>query len=356
MITKFKIYESVDHGKLYSVLQQISDDKIDIKEIIKYVDLDFDYDVDFPYTPDQFELQFNENSLEDFIGIEEGTIGYIRKLSSSYNEYEHYIEKDELEYVGNYLSGDTLKEIEKLAEFVGIEIDVDKQGEILKLLEELGLEGVMDDMMTEIRMEHERAMENAAGDVVSVMPFEFDFPSRSDFNCELIFDVGDMINYIEKNKLKVDSVKDFIEQCDWGDFSYEISSYENLGDFKDLNISVYNNIQNFVISPDELFPEFIKSNNLKMFRKLIDDAFFEYKYRYWETYNQKDYTLFQIAKVENNSILEFFKSYKFQEWYLKDLDINDKKERYQQLVDDNIIHSKIVDKYGYLIASDKYNL
>lgn len=357
MITQFKIYENVSHGKLYPILQGILNDT-DVKEIEKYIDLDFDYKVDYPYNSDtQFELLLNEEDLENLLGISEGTIQYIRQMASDYNDYEHYIEKDELEYVGNYLSGDTLKEIEKLAEFTGIDIDVDKQGEILRLLEELGLNGVIDDMMTEIRMEHERALEDSASDIINSLPFELGYPSYSrSFNTELTFDVGNMIDYIEKYSLEINSIKEFIEKCDWSEFSYEISSYENLGDFKDLNTEVYNDIQKFTISPDELFPEFIKSDKLDLFKKLIDDAYFEYRYRYWENYKQRDYTLFQIAKVENNSILEFFKSYKFQKWYLKDLDVNDRKDRYLQLVDDKIVNTKIVDEYEYLIGADKFNL
>lgn len=360
MITQFKIYESVNHGKLYPILKGIlnGSDISDIKEIENYIDLDFDYKVDYPYNSDtQFELQLNEDDLENLLNISEGAIQYIRQMASDYNDYEHYIDKDELEYVGNYLSVDTLKEIKKLAEFTGIDIDVDKQGEILRLLEDLGLDEVIDNMMSEIRMEHERALEDSASDIINSLPFELGYPSySSSFNTELTFDVENMINYIEKYNLKVNSIKEFIEKCDWSEFSYEISSYENLGDFKDLNTEVYNDIQNFTISPDELFPEFIKSDKLDLFKNLIDSALFEYKYKYWENYDKKDYTLFQIAKAENNSILEFLKSYKFQEWYLKDLDINNKKERYQQLVNDNIIHSKIVDKYEYLVGADKYNL
>ncbi len=366
MITNFKIYENVNYGKLYTILEDILNDKEDIKIIEKYIDLDFDYKIEYLLDKNQFELQLNEEDLENMVGMENGIIQYIMSLNSQYNGYEHYVEKDELEYVGNYLSGDTLKEIEKLAWHTMIKIDINKEGEILGLLEILGLKGVIDDMLSEIGMEHERAVEETASEVIDNLPFELGYPrySRS-FNLELTFDVGHMMDFIKKNNLEIDNVENFITKLDFDEFSYEITSnsYENLGDFSDLNDSVYNNIENFVSSPDELFPEFVKSDILEMFEKLvdedylIDDAYFNYYYSYFDkSYNRQNYTLFQIAKDKNKSILKFFKSYKFQQWYLKDLSINDKVERYKQLANDDIVNPKIVDKYEYLVGGEKYNL
>ena len=362
MITKYKIYESVNNGKLYQILQNMlkTGGEDIIREIENYIDIDFKYKIEYPYREEEFELQLDEDDLENLIGMREGTIHYVRQLSSNYSGYEHWIEKDELEYIGRYLSGDTLKEIEKLADLTGIKIDISEQGEILRLLDELTLEDVIETMMTEIRMEHERAIEDTASDVVDSFPFSFDYPvSYSEFNIQLDFDIGHMMDYIEKNKLEVNSVKEFIEECDWGDFSYEIEhqSYENLGDFKDLNTETYNKIENFTSSPDELMPEFIKGDNLTMLKKMINKAFFDYNYSYWgKGYQRKNYTLFQIAKDKDNSVLEFFKSEKFQRWYLKDLDINVQTERYRQLVDDEINNLKIDDDYEYLIGGENYNL
>lgn len=356
MITNFKIFENINHGKFYKILTKIKNDSDKFDEIENYIGFDFEYKIKDSYSWD-FEIYLNEENLSNVVDVEESVISYVQQMASDYSNYEYYLDADELNYVANFLSKDSLKEIKNLAKYVGFKGDVEEDGVIIELLEYLGLNDLIDDIMNEMRMEHERAVQDTADYVLGSFPFSFGFGDRN-FNLSLEFDIDETLKHIEKYKLKVDNLKEYLEKINFSEISYEVEHdhYENLGDFEDLNVEVYNKVQNYVLFPETLVKEFVLNDDLELLKEHIEDAHFIEKYDYWYNHKKLSENLFEIANTKNGKILKFFKSYKFQKWFLKDNNIDNNIIRYKQLVENEILHPKIKNEYGYLVGGEKYNL
>lgn len=360
MITKFKLFENQE----INLKDILSDPNFKTEDIEKYIGLDekmYQIKTDYKWKPtynlDGFSLQVKENKLEKLLKIENGFIGYLLRITSSYgsSDIDYCVDDSELNYIHNYLSGSTLKSIEQLAEIFDYNIDIEKEGDIKKFFEYLGLEGLLDDIKNEISMENERAIEDAAKVLLKSLPFNISCCYDANFEIELDFEYQEIINYIKKNNLDVKNIKEFVENVDTSDFGYDFEyemKYDYLGNFEDVNRIVENTIDTYVSSPDYVFPKIIEIDNLELMKDKIELANFTYIYDVHIKWDRKRLNLFDIAKEYNGEILKWFKSYNFQKFIIDQSNV----VIYNNLIESEIIDPQIEKEYKYLVEIDGYNL
>lgn len=309
------------------------------------------------YTNDGVSMFIKSSKLEKLMGVEEGVINYIINFTSYYSGYEYYVDDSELDYLNSYLKTEVLEKIKELANLFDYNIDTDENGEINKFFNYIGLDDKLDDFKTEISYENESAIKDASKDLLKRIPFSLDSKHSNDFDLELYFDYDEMIEYMNKHKLDVKTIKEYLENIYEADeFSYDIE-YEGgkldfMGDFKDLNKIVIDIVDTYLNSPDEIFQNLIKCDNIELFKRKLDLAIFAYNYDIWIDHERKRLDLFEIAKHYNGKILEWFKTYDFQSKLIDDSDT----EIYNALKVSGIINPEIEKEYGYLIDKDKYNI
>lgn len=323
------IEESVENNdvNLITILKDIVSEKLEPFEIEKYMGFDEDeYEFSHQYNSIIYDklvdnngmtFQTNFSEIEDIKGLEEGVITWILNLTNYYSGYEYYVDESEMNYLDRYLKKDLLHKIEKLAKKFKYKINVDREGDIRNFFEYLGLNDDLKDFENEISMENERAVEKAANATIKSLPFELEEKyNDKNFNCEISINYDTIINYMEKNNLEVSSIKEFIENVsELDDFSYEIeyNHYEYLENFDDLKRSVENVVNKYLEQPDEVFPNIIKYDKLKTFKKNINLALFSYNYDIWLKGDRELANLFKIAKFYDNNIYKWLLTDDFEE-------------------------------------------
>jgi len=305
------------------------------EDIVNYIGLEekeyeIDFNTEYNYETHRYESNYDKDgvkillktiTLEDLMDIEHSVIAYFLQFTG-YNDYEFYVDDDELNYLGHYLPDELIEKIKKLSILfnTGIDIEENKYNQIEaipKLFEYLGLKDKLDDFKSEIAMENERAIEKSAIAEIKKLPFELDYKYGGDFDIELYFDYEKLIEYIKKNDIKAKTIKDVLENIYNADeFTFE-NEYERasefMGDFKDLIRSVENVVDEYLDSPEEIFPKAIAIDNLELLQNNMELADFENIYEVYIKYNRKMKNLFQIAKEYNGEILKWFSSDKFEE-------------------------------------------
>ena len=363
-LKSYKLFENDDEDtpNLISILESPDFKPEDILKHIGLDEKDYEIDTDYhrnpEYSNEGVKLLIYDNLLENLMNIENGFISYIQRITSSYRDYEYYVDDDELNYIYSYLSGSTIEKIKELAKLFDYEIDTNEEGEIKDFFEYLGLEKLLDEVKSEISMENERAVEKKAQTLLDSLPFSISPKySGSKKNLEIDIDYETIIEYMKKNKIEVKTLKELFENLEESsdfdyDFEYE-GKYEFLGDFKDVNNVVETAMENYIDNPDDVFVKLIECDNLKLFKEKIDLANFTYTYDSWINYNRNRLNLFELAKHYNKSILQWFKSYEFQKQILED---KTDATIYKSLQKSEIINPKIESEFGYLVDADNYNL
>jgi hypothetical protein len=342
------------------------------EKILDYIGLDKDeYEVNTTTITNAYvEILMSSSHLEKFMDIEDGMLSYMTSLASQYNNYEYYVDDDELNYVSGYLSGSTINKIKELADILDYEIDPEEENEIKEFFEYLGLKELMKEIKNEISMENERAVEKAAAHVISLLPFGMESHYNKKFNLEILFNYQEVIDYIKKHNLKIKTIKDLLENIyDADEFTTEIEygdiKQQFLGDFDDVNRCVMNAIDNYVDNPDEIFPKLIETNNLELLQSKKELANFVYHYKIYIDYKQFKYNLFDFAIHYKNDILEWFKTFEFQEWFIQNFDNaglmykdspNSETLAYKLLKKYELLNIKTIEEYEYLVDAERYNL
>jgi hypothetical protein len=301
----------------------------------------------------------NIKELENLMDIENGFIDHLFNITSSYGSQDYYVDDEELNYLQGYLSDQNIKDIKKLADLLDYDLDLEAErdsGEIRNFFDYIGLEKELDDFKMEIGSENERAIEKSAYSLLNSLPFNLSYKHSGKFNVEVDIEYENIIKYMETNKKDVKTIKELFENINEStDFTYDFEyegKYEFMGEFKDLQNEVYNVVDKYLSSPDDIFVKLIQCDNLELFKKKIDLANFTYVYDFWFNYDRKRGNLFQIAISVNKSILEWFKTYDFQKSIIDDSDA----EMYKLLKETDIINPEIKDEFEYLVDSESYNL
>jgi hypothetical protein len=349
-------------------IKENSENKVDLKEIlsepnlkdedlVKYIGLD-EKKYKFKDKSENwkgFIIEIKEEYLERLTNSENGIFSLLLRICSDYNDYSYYVDDYELNYIHSYISGETFKTIEKLSQLFDYHIDMKKEGDIKNLFKYLGLKNVLEDIKTEISYEHEYAIELSAKSILKSFPFELSSSFSSQFQIELEFEYDTVIKYIEDNKLSVSSIKEFLEnvnEINGLDYNFEDLKYDFLGDFKGVSKAIDDDIEDYLDSPDDIFPRVIAIDNIELMKDKVDLANFTYIYDIFIDFNRKRLNLFDIAKHYNKEILKWFKTYDFQKMIINESNT----DIYIELKKSEIIDPKIEEEYSYLEESPKYNL
>jgi len=357
-----------DEENLISIL---SSPDFEAEDIEKYIGLDentykipreYGSSGSYEYDKNNLTLVVNSRNIEELANIEVGTIPYFLQITSPYSSYEYTMEDDELEYINSYLSDELIEKFNKLGKIFSYKIDASEQGEINKMLEYFCLYKELKDIKSKIEIANEKAITSAANKILKELPYKIDSKYTSkDLDLELNFHYPDIIEYMKEHKMNVKTIKEFIENVNYNDLNFEFE-YEKKYDFlneenayESLRTEVEGMLDNFIDSPEYLFPRLIEGNNIKLFKKKLKLAEFIYNYDIRIDYKNERMDLFEIAKHYNNDILKWFKTYIFQKTIL-DRDANESIIIYKLLKEHDIVDPKIEKEYEYLIAGEKYNL
>lgn len=320
------IEESKENNK--TLLKILESESFKADDIINYIGFDEDdYKIESEYNYHKHEdvpsiynegidILIKPDVLEDAMGIDEGILSWFLSFGSYGNNYEYYVDEEELNYLNNYLTDEILNKIKKLSIIFNSNIDPNKEGEICELFYNLGLKSHLDDFKNEISYENERAVEKAVKETIDSLPYGIDnIYDKNGFNITLNFEYKDIIKYIKENKIEeVETLKEFIENVsENSDFNYEIeyNNYEYLDDFKDLRNEVENITDAYLDNPDEVIPKIIQEDNLEMFKKNIEHALFSYEYTIFMDFKREKLNLFELIKRVNGKILKWIKTDEF---------------------------------------------
>jgi len=333
------------------LLTLLSSPDFKAKDILDHIGLEKDeykFDRDYNFITNQYDPSFHDNgmtifmhlsTLENLMGLDKGVLNYFLQFTV-YNDYEHYVDDEELNYLDRYLSDEIIDKIKKLSKLfkTGIKIEEDKWGimyAIPNLFEELGLKDDLTDFKYEIANEQERALSKSCITQIKTLPFDLSYHYSDDFDAELKFDYETLIEYMKKHNIKVKTISELFENIYEADeFTYEnewerINDY--IGDYNDLNNAVEKIIDEYLKWPDEIFPKLILNNNLKLFKKNKEKADFSYYYNTWIKYNKFNGNLFQMAKLINSQkILEWFRTKEFEQFI--ETKSNDEIDAYHQFI------------------------
>jgi len=320
------------------------------ENIVNYIGLDKgDYDIEMltnyrgqdpEYYDDKLKLFMKSHDLDDLIDKQEGTIHYILELDNYYNNYSFDVDDSELNYLETYLPEETTTKIKEFAKLFNYDLTLDdndiKNGETRKMFDNLGLEKDLNDFKTEISNENTRAVERLASHIIKSLPLNLSFEHVKNFDIELEIKYDDIINYMKEKNIEVYSIKELLENIsEFEEFSYEIEYNDDKSDYmdehKDLINAVNNVVDDYLISPDYLFPKIIAVDNLEVFRNNFDKAEFNSIYDFHVKYDKKRMDLFNIARFYKGEILQWFVSPEFEE-RLKEEKSDEEFENYEQFI------------------------
>jgi glycerophosphoryl diester phosphodiesterase len=325
------VKENYSDDEKKNLMQVLESPDFKPEDIVNYIGLDEEdyklksgsyYRYEPEYSKDNITLHVNSKDLERLLNLDDGIINYIRKLTDYHNDYEYYVEDEELNYLNSYLPVETITNIKKFAKLFKFKLKYDKdgikEGEIVNLFEYLGLKDKLKDFKNEISMEKERAVESEAKDLLKSLPFSLNYSDIRDdkFDIELVFDYSEVIEYIKENNLEVKTLMEFLENVSkfTNDFNYEFeteASQETDG-FKDLIRDVDNTIENYTISPDDIFVKLIQVDNLKAFKENFNKAIFSYNYDVYIDYKKVEMNLFKLALYYKGQILDWIMTPEFE--------------------------------------------
>lgn len=331
------IKENLDNSEnLISILSSPDFKPEDIENLIGLEEKEYEIKIDSEYNNQTHKYEYNyskdgvrilmkSETLEDLMDIENGVLQYFMQFTSGYNDYEHYVDDDELNYLHRYLPDELIEKIKKLSKLfkTGIEIEESEYNEypaIPELFEYLGLNDKLEDFKSEIRMENERALEKSACAELEKLPFKLNYEFTGNFDLDLYFDYDDLIEYMKEHNINAKNIKEVLENIDnANEFTWE-NEYERisefLGDFENLKRSVETVVDDCIEFPDDIYPKVIAVDNLEAFKNNLELADFKSVYPIWIKYDNIRLNLFEIAKRYNNTITEWLSSKEFEKFIM----------------------------------------
>ena len=274
----------------------------------------------------------------DILNIEDGTLDFFMQFQG-YNNYEYYVDNDELNYLHYYLDESNSNKIKELAKKFKYKLKINndnyEEGTIHKFLTYLGLIDLEKNILVEISYEKERCVTKEVNRIMKSLPFEISYLSRNEkFNYELDFNTDTIFKYIEENKLNnIKTIKDFLENIsEKSELTYEVEyQIDGDADYTELNISIGEKLDKYIDSNDEVFPYIIMYDSLSAIKKNTKLALFDYKYKIRFNYEEKKGNLFELAKEVNGEIYNWFNSYEFEK-LIKKIGDNDSIAAYNEFV------------------------
>jgi hypothetical protein len=351
MIKKFYLFENT----LYSFLKNTNDED-KLKELIGFDTKNYELTV---INNNEFELSFKEDFLTNFLDLEDGMFRLFLSITSNYSDYELYIDDSEIDFISRDLTEENLDKLKLLYNFLDVEEDDnEKLYYICKILGDDLID--IRDIIYEVSAAREEAVVHDANEVLKKLPFRISSAYTGGWDIDILFNIEDIGEYIEKNNLKdINTISDFLENVDFSDFSYDIENYYESSydiDYGDMN-------KEFGKQMDSLLTEIgidptakPKDNKDDKQLNLFDDD--EYSkmisknYKFNRFFSKLKFTRIYEIKSLGGRILAWFKSYEFQKNYMRSAEL----KNYEKLKEYGIMHPDIEDEYGYLVAANTYNL
>lgn len=360
MIRKFYIFEN----SLYSHLNDIGDLDENEESLQKLIGFDSSYyklDVK-RYNSGCFGLIFKEDFLCDFFEIENGALSYAKSIISYDYEYESY---DDIEQISNYFSTENKEKFNTIIEKLKLIISLDDNEKIGNFFELTNKIIDYKDILMELSMAIQPVIVNNMKKVFKKLPFDVEV-SRVGRKNDIIleFSVDEIGTYIDEHKLEnINTIEDFLHNIDMSDF--DIESYENYWEFDEtpdyssLEDTIDTELKKMIDKLDDINEVNYKSifedpKQLSLFDD--DDIPKSINYTFvFDFFNRLDVKYIKYAEELGGKILAWFNSYIFQKTYMTK-DGSPTKEKYDFLIANCNLNSRIKDEYEHLETMEVFNL
>jgi hypothetical protein len=354
MIKNFYLFENT----LFSGLRDYIDNTDELQKLIGFNDKDYKLTIiDNRWQKIDFILSFRERFLTDFLDLDDSIFNLYFNVNSVYDRYEVYVDDSEINYIDRYLNDENINKLNLFLDY----LDINKENNSEYLYDVFRVIGEdyfdYDDIKIELSYEWENAIRQNFNDVVEKFPFNIEYCHRGNFDVDLEFSIDKIGEYIQDNKLEVNTIKEFLSNVDMSDFCYELSDHWESDyniDYSGVNKEFEKEIDKLLDRIDINQPKFEDPTQLKLFN---DDDYEElktkkkYKFDY-DFFIQLDIDNLHFAKRAGGKLIAWFESYIFQKNYMKNEDV----KKYEHLVENDIVHPKIVEEYEHLVYATKYNL
>lgn len=364
MVRIFKIFENYILTKYKNAEEKFKNKDEDEDEDIIFKDLIgidsklYNYSVE-KTKYDDLTLYFNEKDLEELMEVDDGILSFALQFKT-YNDYYYEVDKEEASYYAND-KGERL--IKKLFKLLDIKKEVNPEN-ISYLFNIINNNIDIYRITAEIEIEFTNAVKYNCNKALDDLPFYLSNNYNSNYRYEVGFDFDNVEEYIKKNKLKdINTIGDLFYQCDFSSFCYEILNNPWESDY-DKNFDNIHKEFNDVISElidtlkdDEIDQIDEDPNQLKLFKdfeSIKKEEKYKYQYDFFKKLNIKN---LNYAKYLGGKLYWWFTSYEFQKNYIS-IETNNKQkiQKYEHLKNEEIINPRIENEYGYLVASDNFNL
>jgi len=362
MIKKFYIFEN----SLYSYLNDIGDLDENEESLQKLIGFDSsDYKLDVKrYNSGCFGLIFKEDFLCDFFEIESGAISYAKSIVKY--DYDYDVDRGEIDYISNYFSDENKNKFNTIIEKLDLIISIDDNEEIGHFFELTNKIIDYKDFLMELSMAIQPVIVNNMKKVFKKLPFDVEVSGVGRKNDIILeFSVDEIGTYIDEHKLEnINTIEDFLHNIDMSDF--DIYSYENYWEFDEtpdyssLVDTIDTELEKIIDELDDVDEIDYKSifddpKQLSLFKdddipKLANNYSFLYDF-----FSKLDVEYIKYAKKLGGKILAWFNSYDFQKMYMTK-DGSPTKEKYDFLIANCNLNSKIKDEYEHLETMEEFNL
>jgi hypothetical protein len=301
----------------------------------------------------EFQLSFKEKFIVDELYLYDGAIS--RALFVGSYGWEHYVDENEIEYINGYFSDENKNSTKKLIKILDLNINnLNDIGDVF-----FALDGIINisDIIDEISEAESDAIIKYVKELFKKLPINISNAYYSEYDIDIEFNVNDIGEYIDKYNLKdIDTVADFLRSLDFGGFGYDmenISEYPDEIDFSQIQKKIQEELEK-VIDLFEEYDIFVPKDDINQM-SLFKDADIEKNPKYklpYDIFSKLDFNNINYAKNIGGRILAWFKSYTFQKEYMKDPSL----EKYENLIENDILNPKIEDEYEYLKGIEDFNL
>lgn len=350
MIKSFYVFENT----LYSHLTNLrdNDEEEEISKLIGFDPTNYDLTV---YRHDmKFQLSFKEKFITNELNLYDEV--FTRALFVGTYGWDHYVDDSEIEYINRYFSHENIESFRTLIKILDANINLDDREEIGYVF--LALDGLFDisDIINEISDAQSDAIIKHVNDMFEKLPITITKAYSSEFDIDFEFDVQKIGEYIDTHKLQdVNTVADFLNAIDFDEFDDEFENvYEYLDeiDYTKIQTEIQTQLDRLI----DLFGDydiFVKPDDPNQFKLFDEDIEKNPKYKLpYDIFSKLDFNNIDYAKNIGGRILAWFKSYTFQKDYMKDPSL----EKYEKLIENDILNPKIEDEYEYLKGIEDFNL
>lgn len=354
MIKSFYVFENT----LYSNLTAIGSDFINKDEELEKI-IGFkpkDYNLTVYSRGNDFQLSFREEFIADVLNLYRGDISHALFIGSY--GWEHNVDESEINYINIYFSDENKKTVKLLINLLDANITLNESewGEEIGMIFST-LDGIINvsDIINEISEAESDAIINHVKHEFEKLPIDISIAYSSVYDIDIEFNVNDIGEYIDENNLQdIDTVADFLRSLDFSEFGEDmenVSEYRDEMDFSKIQKKIQEELEKVIDLFEEYYISVPKDDDPKLFKDNEIEKNPKYKLPYG-IFSKLDFNNIEYAKNIGGRVLAWYKSYIFQKQYMKDPSL----EKYENLINNDILNPKIEEEYGYLKGIEDFNL